>query len=365
MSPIFILDNTSVPARYGITASLWANRLGLPLWSLRPDFAGDVPDSHQHVIRAGYCVTSGLWRSDTLREEVRDIACLPESDAVIVLASSQAALIADLPGQRLFSDDRNHRLTLSDGQHTLLDLTADRYGRWDAGEPSSAGTSLRIALIGRESDHRLVYPATLGSLGDAAASLGLYLDVHFFAPVSLSPGLHVLHDVQGVVLPGGSSMAAVKGQIRVAEDTLARGQPTLGLCLGMQSMMTAVVRRRPGCESAIPAEVAPDEALHSFVPFVDGRHRCGVFPFSFGLISGDIREMHYNHRYCFNTDLLPALDRSGVSVSAQTDDIVEAISQPELPFWHGVQGHPELMSRPDAPHPLFVAFLRAALNAQA
>ena len=54
MSPIFILDNTSAPARYGITASLWANRLGLHLWSLRPDFAGDVPDSHQHVIRAGY-----------------------------------------------------------------------------------------------------------------------------------------------------------------------------------------------------------------------------------------------------------------------------------------------------------------------
>ncbi len=42
-------------------------------------------------------MTSGLWRSDTLREEVRDIASLPESDAVIVLASSQAALIADLP----------------------------------------------------------------------------------------------------------------------------------------------------------------------------------------------------------------------------------------------------------------------------
>lgn len=129
MSPIFILDNSSVPARYGITASLWANRLGLPLWSLRPDFAGDVPDSHQHVIRAGYCVTSGLWRSDTLREEVRDIASLPPSDAVIVLSSSQAPLIADLPGQRLYSDDSNHRLTLSDGQHTLLALTPDRYGR--------------------------------------------------------------------------------------------------------------------------------------------------------------------------------------------------------------------------------------------
>ena len=54
MSPIFILDNTSAPARYGITASLWANRLGLPLWSLRPDFAGDVPDSHQRPLAQRY-----------------------------------------------------------------------------------------------------------------------------------------------------------------------------------------------------------------------------------------------------------------------------------------------------------------------
>lgn len=74
--------------------------------------------------------------------------------------------------------------------------------------------------------------------------------------------------------------------------------------------------------------------------------------------------MHYNHRYCFNPELLPALSPGGVSVSAQSDGIVEAVSQPERPFWHGVQGHPELMSRPDAPHPLFVAFLRRRLTRQ-
>ncbi len=109
-------------------------------------------------------MTSGSGASDTLREEMRDIARLPSSDAVIVLASSQAALIADLPGQRLYSDESRHRLTLSDGQHTLLDLTADRYGRWDSGVSSSAGGSLRIALIGREADHRLVYPPRSASL---------------------------------------------------------------------------------------------------------------------------------------------------------------------------------------------------------
>ena len=365
MSPIYILDNASVPARYGIAASLWANRLGLPLWSLRPEFAGDVPDSHQHVCRAGYCVTSGLWRSDTLREEVRDIAALPDEDAVIVLASTQAARISGLPGQRLYSDDSPDRLTLRDDQQTLLALTADRYGRWDETASPPAQASVRIGLIGREADHRLVYPATLGSLGDAAASLGRELAIDFLPPASLSADLNELAGLDGVVLPGGSSMAAVSGQIRVAQATLASGLATLGLCLGMQSMMTAAVRQQPGCEAAIPAEVAPAAKLHSFIPFADGRHRCGVLPFSSGLIPGDIREMHYNHRYRFNSDLLTALTASGAQVSAQSDDIVEAVSLPGHPFWHGVQGHPELWSRPDAPHPLFVAFLQAALNGRA
>lgn len=364
MSPIFVLDNASVPARFGITASLWANRLGLPLWSLRPAFAGDVPDSHQHVARAGYCVTSGLWRSDTLREEVRDVAQLPTSDAVIVLAETDVQRIATLIGQRLYSDDRDGNLTLRDGTQTLLRLSNDRFGRWLPSPTTDAGALLRIGLVGREADHRLVYPATLGSLGDAASALGFDLDVHFLPPAELSADLQELDALHGVVLPGGSSMAAVNGQIRVAQETVARRLPTLGLCLGMQSMMTAAVRQSAGFEEAILAEVAPDAALHSFVAFAGGFHRCGVLPFTSTLLPGNTTEMHYNHRYRFNPQFLPQLAASGMQVSAQTGDIVEAISLAEHPFWHGVQGHPELMSRPDAPHPLFTAFLLSALSAQ-
>jgi hypothetical protein len=364
VSPIFILDNASVPARFGITASLWANRLGLPLWSLRPEFAGDLPDSHQHVIRAGYCVTSGLWRSDTLREEVCDVAHLPASDAVIVLAESDIHRIASLIGPRLYSDDRDGHLTLREGTQTLMRLTGDRFGRWLSTLPGEAGASLRIGLVGREADHRLVYPATLGSLGDAASALGFDLDVHFLPPAELSHGLQELDTLHGVVLPGGASMAAVNGQIRVAQATLARRLPTLGLCLGMQSMMTAAVRQSAGFEQAILAEVAPDAPVHSFVAFADGRHRCGVLPFTSILLPGNTTQMHYNHRYRFNPQCLPQLVASGVQVSAQTDDIVEGISLPAHPFWHGVQGHPELMSRPDAPHPLFTALLLTALSAQ-
>lgn len=355
MSLIFILDDSPYAAHYGVTASLWANQLALPLWSLRPRFDGDVPDSHQHVVSAGYCVTSGLYRSDTLQQEVATADRLPEANAVVVLPDARAAEIAHLPGLRLLSHDRGQTMVLRDGDQTLLTLHSDRYGRWSAAPATGATGTLRIGLIGRETDHRLAYPATLAALGDAAAALHLTPDVHFLPPASLSASLNELDGLHGVLLPGGSSMAAVQGQIRVAQATAARSLPTLGLCLGMQSMATAAVRQQPGCEQAIPAEVAPDAALHSFIAFTGGYHRCGVLPFHDSV-------MHYNHRYRFNPQLLPQLNASGVQVDAQTDGIVEGITLPHHPFWQGVQGHPELASRPDAPHPLVVAFLRAALT---
>lgn len=355
MSLIFILDDSPLPARYGVTASLWANQLGLPLWSLRPSFKGDVPDSHQHVIPAGYCVTSGLYRSDTLQQEISSADSLPNADAVIVLPAARAAAIVDLPGIRLFSHDSGQTLVLRDDTQPLLTLHTDHYGRWSAAPAAEPASTLRIGLIGREADHRQAYPATLAALGDAASALQLTLDIHFLPPASLSANLDELEGLHGVLLPGGSSMAAVQGQIRVAQTTVTRPLPTLGLCLGMQSMATAAVRQQPACEQAILAEVAPDAVLHSFIAFADGHHRCGVLPFHDGA-------MHYNHRYRFNPQLLPQLSASGVQVNAQTDDIVEAITLPDHLFWQGVQGHPELASRPDAPHPLITAFLQAALT---
>ncbi|MGK3124109.1 CTP synthase [Candidatus Pantoea formicae] len=339
MLPLFILDDALTPGRYGVTASLWANQLKLPLWSLRPAFHGDYPDSHQHVLSAGYCVTSGLFLSNTLQQEVTDVSLLPAHEAVIVLAASDASRIAHLPGERRFSRD----LPLPSTQQAVV--TDER--------------TFHIGLMGRARDQRDSYPANLLSLQAAAQQLHFKLDIRLLPPAELSADLHELDDLHGVVLPGGSSMAAVIGQIAVAKATRQRAIPTLGLCLGMQSMCTAVVQQQPGYEQAMLAEVAPDAPLHSFVRFNDLRHRCGVFAFP---APSPFDGMHYNHRYYFNPQLMPQLLASGIEVSVQTDTIVEAIRCSSHPFWQGVQGHPELMSRPDAPHPLFTAFLQAVAS---
>ncbi len=340
MSLLFILDDALNPAQFGVAASLLANQQSLPLWSLRPSFSSDYPDSHQHVAAAGYCVTSGLYLSDTLQQEVTDVSLLPLQDAVIVLAAIDAPRIAHLKGERRASRD------LPPPPET--EPTGERM--------------LRIGLLGRERDQRDSYPANLLSLQAAARLLGVALDIRLLPPAELSADLHELDDLHGVVLPGGSSMAAVLGQITVAKATLQRDIPTLGLCLGMQSMCTAVVQQAAGYENVMLAEVAPDAPLHSFVRFDDLRHRCGLFAYP---AAAPFDSMPYNHRYCFNPHLLPQLLAGGIEVTVQTDNIVEAIRSPSHPFWLGVQGHPELMSRPDAPHPLFTAFLLAVISVTA
>ncbi|WP_034911522.1 gamma-glutamyl-gamma-aminobutyrate hydrolase family protein [Erwinia sp. 9145] len=364
MSLTFIVDDTQRPARFGASAVCWSSAHHLPLWSLRPAFDGDYPDSHQHVVSAGYCVTTGLYR-DSHAQEVTHVVQLPESDAVVVLAARDQAHIERLPGVRLFSRDAGDRLVLSDehGQQ-LLQLQPDAFGRWTTAPSSLPAPRLCIGLPGRETDLR--ESPTLAALGDAAHQLNIGITLRFLPPDGLSDDVDELSGLDALILPGGSSMRVVRGQIRLAAATLHRPLPVLGLCLGMQSMATAALQTQAGYADAMLAEVSPAAALHSFIAFDDRRHRCGLLPFSpcAPLPSGP-GVMAYNHRYRFNPALRSPLAASGVTVSAETDGIVEAISLPEHPFWHGVQGHPELLSRPDAPHPLFIALLNAAVSAQA
>ncbi|WP_226568573.1 glutamine amidotransferase-related protein [Mangrovibacter yixingensis] len=365
MTQTFVVDDSPYPARFGVAASLWANAQQRPLWSLRPSFSGDFPDSHQHVCQAGYCVTSGLWLSDTLCEEVAQVSQLSsaEPNSVIVLNPTHSAATATLPGTHLFTHHEGDTLQLlTAGREVVAQWQADSWGRWQAPAQPSQGTTLHIGLAGRETDHRQSYPAIVAALGDAADAIGVQVQLHFFAPATLSENLAELDGLDGVILPGGSSMAAVNGQIRLAVATNQRALPTLGLCLGMQSMATALVRQNPGFEQANLAEAAPDAPCHSFVRFTDLRHRCGVLPFHpQGLLSNVMppKDMHYNHRYAFNPALRAQLCAGNGQISAETDGIIEAISLSNHPFWHGVQGHPELASRPQAPHPLFCAFLQA------
>jgi len=193
-----------------------------------------------------------------------------------------------------------------------------------------------------------------------------------------------LHDVDGIVVPGGFGIRGVEGKlgaIRYARENLI---PTLGLCLGLQCMVIEVARNVLGLSDAAstefdPATNAPVIAtMAEQVAIVDGggdlggTMRLGSYPAK--LVSGskvaqqygttEVTERH-RHRYEVNNAYREQLEGAGLRVSGTSPDgrLVEFVEldREKHPFFLATQAHPELKSRPTRPHPLFAGLVRAAL----
>lgn len=234
------------------------------------------------------------------------------------------------------------------------------------------GKKLTIVVTGDERHHRHRNPATLCALGDAADHLDLTLDISFLSDKALSchGAAACLDAASGVVLPGGD-IANAATQMIIADHCLRAGIPVVGLCLGMQSMITAVVRQYPSYTGADLAERAPNAPFLSFVPIsgADGsiRRRVGAQALracassTFGRALESAPVIRSNHRYRLNPALLPDLEQMGVKIAATdpSGDIIEAIELPAHPHFKGMQGHPECVSTAERPHPALLDFLQS------
>lgn len=383
----------------GAVAGLLAARLGARLHRLRG--RRDLPglDARQHVLAKGGLAANGLlWAERASGAPVEAGVEIGGVDGLTAGADRAVvalnALTAGAAGAA-FSSDAEGRGWSIRSIHVVEDGTllaarmeaGEDIGRWrrdafgrpmPAGDPvpEPGGPAVRIVILGAEAYHRRQYPAALAALGDAADALGLAVAVRFVAPDDLAAMRLLLEGgggrVDGILLPGGSDMGQVEGQITAARLALRRDLPVAGLCLGMQSMATAVVRERLGLERAGLAEADPTAPVHSIVPrpvAPADRHRLGddattLQPSSrLGQLYGRDRTVErYNHRYVLNPALIGPLEGVGLTVPALSaaHGTADAIDVPDHPFFIGMQGHPELNSRPDRPHPLLRGFLTAA-----
>jgi CTP synthase len=385
------------PALFGaLAASVAWREEAAALLHLPATFApADGADSAQMVAAAGALVPSGLvWYE---RLSGREILPSSGTQAIVEAALRASVVVAWHPGyqpdallQQLLQQARHasvpvRRLTghAEDDHWFLTDESGqptshgrwyrDASGRWTAElsrPPAPAPRPrLAIAVLGTREDQRQVYPAGLAALGDAADALGVELDLRFIDPSA--PGPAPLDEVGGLLLPGGSDMANVAGQIAAARQALAANTPTLGLCLGMQSMATAYLQGLPGFAQANMAEAATDAALYSFVPMAGhpglAAYRIGDQPLQVrqAELAQRLRDhptIRCNHRYMLNPQVRRALLAAGLEITATdtSGHIADAIDVPTRRFYKGLQGHPELTSRPGAPYPLIEDFLRAA-----
>jgi CTP synthase len=244
----------------------------------------------------------------------------------------------------------------------------------------AATTPLRIGLIGKYVVLPDAYLSVVEALRHGGFEHGARVDLEWVQAEDVE-GLLTrgrLGHLDGIVIPGGFGPRGIEGKIAAAGFARENDIPCLGLCLGMQTMVIEFARNVLGLAGANSSEF-DSESPHPVIDLMDdqrevvnygGTMRLGVYPARLrpgsqvAAAYGEpfVYERH-RHRYEFNPRYRRRLEDAGLVASGTSPDdrLVEFVELESHPFWIGTQAHPEFKSRPDRPHPLFAAFVGAAL----
>ncbi len=194
-----------------------------------------------------------------------------------------------------------------------------------------------------------------------------------------------LADVDGVLVPGGFGFRGIEGKIGAVQYCREQGIPVLGLCLGLQCMAIEAGRHLAGLAGANSAEFDPS-AVHPVIATMadqqdvvagerdmGGTMRLGIYPAVLAdgsivreLYGAEVVQERHRHRYEVNNSYRAALEEAGLVCSGLSPDgrLVEFVELPREvhPFFVGTQAHPEFLSRPTRPHPLFSGLAAAAIE---
>lgn len=243
--------------------------------------------------------------------------------------------------------------------------------------------TVTIGLVGKYVKLHDAYLSVVEALRHGGYENGAIVDIRWIDAELITPKTvqDLLGGCDGVIVPGGFGDRGIEGMIAAAGYAREQKVPYLGICLGMQIAVIEFARHVLGYSDANSGEFAP-EGAHSVIDLMPDQHgelpkggtmRLGAYPC--WLRQGSLLEQVYGqiaiserhrHRYEFNNDYREALEEKGMRISGTSPDghLVEAVEIAASPFFVGVQYHPEFKSRPNRAHPLFRAFIQAALQQQ-
>lgn len=241
-------------------------------------------------------------------------------------------------------------------------------------------TSVNIALVGKY-NLQDAYKSIREAFVHAGAENECRVNVVYIhsEDINDSNAAELLKDMDGVLVAPGFGERGLEGKIAAVRYARENGVPFFGICLGMQMCVVEFARNVLGMKGAHSTEVNPGTEYPVINLMEDqksttskggtmrlGAYKCELRPgFLAEKIYGKsiISERH-RHRYEFNSDYLSAFEQAGMFSTGRNPDtkLVEIVEIPEHPFFIGVQFHPEYKSTPENPQPLFVAFVKAAMQ---
>lgn len=243
--------------------------------------------------------------------------------------------------------------------------------------------TVNIALVGKYVELQDAYKSILESFIHAGAANECKVKVHSIQSEHVNDGniAEKLKGMDGVLVAPGFGERGLEGKIVAIRYARENKIPFFGICLGMQMCVVEFARDVLGLTNAISTEVNPATAD----PVIDlmedqksttikgGTMRLGAYDckldkdsLAYRIYGSETISERHRHRYEFNNDYLERMEAAGLKASGKNPDtgLVEIVEIQDHPFFIGVQFHPELKSTPEVPQPIFVAFIKAALEYQ-
>ena len=238
-----------------------------------------------------------------------------------------------------------------------------------------------IALVGKYVELQDAYKSILESFIHAGAANECKVNVHTVHSEYLDSNNieEKLGQMDGILVAPGFGERGIEGKILAVQYAREHNIPFFGICLGMQMAVVEFARNVMGLSDAMTTEVNPTTSNPVIALMEEqktltikggtmrlGAYECDLVPGTLAYsIYGEtpIFERH-RHRYEFNSDYMKAMEEKGLVFSGRNPEtgLVEIVELPSHPFFIGVQFHPELKSTVERPQPIFVAFVKAAMN---
>ncbi len=241
-------------------------------------------------------------------------------------------------------------------------------------------STIKIGLVGKYIELKDSYKSIVESFVHAGAYQECEVDLRWIHSDQITPEnvAETLEGLDGVLVAPGFGSRGIKGKILAIQHVRENNVPFLGICLGMQCAVIEYARNVMGWKNAHTTEIAED-CDRPVINIMDeqkkvtdkgGTMRLGSYKCK--LVDGTkisdayneelIKERH-RHRYEFNNAYLKDFEEAGLVASGKNPEtgLVEVIELPGHPWFVGAQFHPEYKSTVEKPHPLFMAFVKAAL----
>ncbi len=327
---------------------------------------------HMIIARSDYPIDDGL------RDKIAQF-CDVDQQAVVPMVTSpilyQVPLVLEQYGvgeyvlERLGLQNRR-KPDWSEWEHLITEVKRPK-------------PSVKIALVGKYVELHDAYMSVREAVKHAALAAGVEADIQWVHSTDLERdqgkdgGWDVLKQCDGIIVPGGFGTRGTEGKIMAARYARENKVPYLGLCLGMQLMVVDFARHILNTEKVNSTEFdrsTPNPVIDLMpdqrdIADMGGTMRLGLYPCK--LKSGtkakeayqkDLIQERHRHRFEFNNAYRSKFEAAGMCFSGVSPDnrLVEIAELEDHPFMVGTQFHPEFLSRPNRPHPLFVAFLQAA-----